>query len=86
MVFGKHKHNLTKILRFPHKDPYSGADQTVIRTPQILFNAPISFNENSDYTFPVGSSSTLATGPTAYYTTTSSFKDMDFITNAKRQI
>ena len=85
MVFGKRKHNLTTTLRFPHKDPFTGADETRIQAPQIMINPPISFNKKSNHVFST-TGRRFKTGPSCYYATVSSFKDESYITNANRQV
>lgn len=64
MVFGKHKHNLTTILRFAHFDPGTNAP-CIRRKTTVCSDPPKDFNKSSSYTFDT-TSLTKVKGLTTY--------------------
>lgn len=81
MVFGKNKHNLTKILRFPHKDAASGNDNATYRTSRICLNPPTRFSTSATHTLDT-TSLTKTTGPSGDFATLSGFQSHSLIGNA----
>lgn len=80
MVFGKSKHHLTRMIRFPHKDADSGADLATKKIVRIHENPDLQFLMPSSRSFDMTGITTVK-GPKTYYATYSTLRNNSLLGN-----